>query len=70
MLFLFPCVWLLSMLTLMAASVPSLQSDMTAFYNTHPLGKKGTCSYLSKAVITLLLEGEMKPSNDDPCTVS
>ncbi|NXR56621.1 KPBB kinase, partial [Hippolais icterina] len=46
------------------------QSDMTAFYNTHPLGKKGTCSYLSKAVITLLLEGEMKPSNDDPCTVS
>ncbi|NWV52889.1 KPBB kinase, partial [Daphoenositta chrysoptera] len=46
------------------------QSDMTAFYNTHPLGKKGTCSYLSKAVITLLLEGEMKPSNDDPCTIS
>ncbi|NXA63450.1 KPBB kinase, partial [Mohoua ochrocephala] len=46
------------------------QSDMTAFYNTHPLGKKGTCSYLSKAVITLLLEGEMKPSHDDPCTIS
>ncbi|NWU10487.1 KPBB kinase, partial [Cephalopterus ornatus] len=46
------------------------QSGMTAFYNTHPLGKKGTCSYLSKAVITLLLEGEMKPSNDDPCTIS
>ncbi|NXR82127.1 KPBB kinase, partial [Pycnonotus jocosus] len=45
-------------------------SDMTAFYNTHPLGKKGTCSYLSKAVITLLLEGEMKPNNDDPCTIS
>ncbi|NXM69748.1 KPBB kinase, partial [Serilophus lunatus] len=46
------------------------QNDMTAFYNTHPLGKKGTCSYLSKAVITLLLEGEVKPSNDDPCTIS
>ncbi|XP_064527194.1 phosphorylase b kinase regulatory subunit beta isoform X4 [Pseudopipra pipra] len=46
------------------------QSDMTAFYNTNPLGKKGTCSYLSKAVITLLLEGEVKPSNDDPCTIS
>ncbi|NWZ34723.1 KPBB kinase, partial [Brachypodius atriceps] len=46
------------------------RSDMTAFYNTHPLGKKGTCSYLSKAVITLLLEGEMKPNNDDPCTIS
>ncbi|NXV78960.1 KPBB kinase, partial [Atlantisia rogersi] len=46
------------------------QDDLTAFYNTHPIGKKGTCSYLSKAVITLLLEGEMKPSNDDPCTIS
>uniref|UniRef100_A0A8C0FLC7 Phosphorylase b kinase regulatory subunit n=1 Tax=Bubo bubo TaxID=30461 RepID=A0A8C0FLC7_BUBBB len=46
------------------------QDDMTVFYNTHPAGKKGTCSYLSKAVITLLLEGEMKPSNDDPCTIS
>ncbi|XP_064315527.1 phosphorylase b kinase regulatory subunit beta isoform X8 [Phalacrocorax carbo] len=46
------------------------QDDMTAFYNTHPTGKKGTCSYLSKAVITLLLEGEMKRSNDDPCTIS
>ncbi|KFQ04024.1 Phosphorylase b kinase regulatory subunit beta, partial [Leptosomus discolor] len=38
--------------------------------NTHPIGKKGTCSYLSKAVITLLLEGEVKLSNDDPCTIS
>ncbi|NXY83697.1 KPBB kinase, partial [Alcedo cyanopectus] len=46
------------------------KQDMRAFYNTHPIGKKGTCSYLSKAVITLLLEGEMKPSNDDPCTIS
>ncbi|XP_040427587.1 phosphorylase b kinase regulatory subunit beta isoform X4 [Cygnus olor] len=46
------------------------QDDMTAFYNTYPVGKKGTSSYLSKAVITLLLEGEVKSSNDDPCTVS
>ncbi|XP_069724666.1 phosphorylase b kinase regulatory subunit beta isoform X2 [Phaenicophaeus curvirostris] len=46
------------------------QGDMTTFYNTHPTGKKGTCSYLSKAVISLLLEGEMKASNDDPCTIS
>ncbi|KAM9374208.1 phosphorylase b kinase regulatory subunit beta isoform 2-T2 [Phaethornis superciliosus] len=46
------------------------QGDMTAFYNTHPMGKKGTCSYLSKAVITLLLEGEVKASNDDPCIIS
>ncbi|XP_062442537.1 phosphorylase b kinase regulatory subunit beta isoform X3 [Rhea pennata] len=47
-----------------------IQDDMIAFYNTHPIGKKGTCSYLSKAVIALLLEGEMKPSHDDPCTIS
>ncbi|NXG60139.1 KPBB kinase, partial [Hemiprocne comata] len=46
------------------------QHDLTAFYNTHPIGKKGTCSYLSKAVVTLLLEGEVKASNDDPCTIS
>lgn len=46
------------------------QDDMTAFYNTHPVGKKGTCSYLSKAVISLLLEGDVKTSNDDPCTIS
>ncbi|XP_027758669.1 phosphorylase b kinase regulatory subunit beta isoform X3 [Empidonax traillii] len=46
------------------------QNDMTAFYNTPPLGKKGTCSYLSKAVITLLLDGEVRASSDDPCTIS
>ncbi|XP_010134940.1 PREDICTED: phosphorylase b kinase regulatory subunit beta isoform X2 [Buceros rhinoceros silvestris] len=46
------------------------QGDMTAFYNTQPIGTKGTCSYLSKAVIALLLEGEMKQSSDDPCTIS
>ncbi|XP_071065284.1 phosphorylase b kinase regulatory subunit beta isoform X6 [Dasypus novemcinctus] len=46
------------------------QDDMTSFYNTPPLGKKGTCSYLTKVVMNLLLEGEVKPSNDDPCLVS
>ena len=46
------------------------QYDMTSFYNTPPLGKRGTCSYLTKVVMNLLLEGEVKPSNDDPCLVS
>ncbi|XP_006887876.1 PREDICTED: phosphorylase b kinase regulatory subunit beta isoform X2 [Elephantulus edwardii] len=46
------------------------QDDMTSFYNTPPLGKRGTCSYLTKVVINLLLEGEVKPSCDDPCLVS
>ncbi|XP_034494914.1 phosphorylase b kinase regulatory subunit beta [Ailuropoda melanoleuca] len=46
------------------------QDDMTSFYNTPPLGKRGTCSYLTKVVMNLLLEGEVKPSNDDPCLVS
>lgn len=46
------------------------QDDMTPFYNTPPLGKRGTCSYLTKVVMNLLLEGEVKPNNDDPCTVS
>ncbi|XP_078525491.1 phosphorylase b kinase regulatory subunit beta isoform X1 [Lissotriton helveticus] len=46
------------------------QGDMTSFYNTPPLGTRGTCSYLTKAAMHLLLEGEVKPSSDDPCTVS
>ncbi|XP_045149554.1 phosphorylase b kinase regulatory subunit beta isoform X3 [Echinops telfairi] len=46
------------------------QDDMTSFYNTPPLGKRGSCSYLTKVVMNLLLEGEVKPSNDDPCLVS
>ncbi|XP_025892326.1 phosphorylase b kinase regulatory subunit beta isoform X4 [Nothoprocta perdicaria] len=52
------------------AKAAEIQDDMTAFYNTHPLGKRGTCSYLSKAVIDILLEGEMKPNQDDPCIIS
>uniref|UniRef100_A0A6I8NCB0 Phosphorylase b kinase regulatory subunit n=1 Tax=Ornithorhynchus anatinus TaxID=9258 RepID=A0A6I8NCB0_ORNAN len=46
------------------------QDDMTSFYNTPPLGKRGTCSYLTKVVMNLLLEGEVKPNSDDPCMVS
>uniref|UniRef100_A0AAY5EVF7 Phosphorylase b kinase regulatory subunit n=1 Tax=Electrophorus electricus TaxID=8005 RepID=A0AAY5EVF7_ELEEL len=46
------------------------QDDMEAFYNTPALGKKGTSSYLTKVVMIQLLQGEMKPSKDDPCSVS
>ncbi|PIO39386.1 hypothetical protein AB205_0025740 [Aquarana catesbeiana] len=46
------------------------QDDMSAFYNTPPLGKRGTCSYLTKAVMSVLLESEVKPSNEDPCSIS
>ncbi|KAM4614391.1 phosphorylase b kinase regulatory subunit beta isoform 2-T4 [Discoglossus pictus] len=46
------------------------QDDMALFYNTPPLGKRGTCSYLTKAVMNMLLEAEVRPSTDDPCTIS
>ncbi|KAJ6665975.1 hypothetical protein lerEdw1_000879 [Lerista edwardsae] len=47
-----------------------LQDDMTSFYNTPPLGRRGTCSYLTKAVMNLLLEGDLKANADDPCYIS
>ncbi|MED6264483.1 hypothetical protein CHARACLAT_015425, partial [Characodon lateralis] len=46
------------------------QDDMEGFYNTPPLGKRGTSSYLTKAVMIQLLQGDMKPCKDDPCSVS
>ncbi|KAH0619617.1 hypothetical protein JD844_000390, partial [Phrynosoma platyrhinos] len=46
------------------------QDDMTSFYKMPPLGKRGTCSYLTKAVMNALLEGEVRPSTDDPCSIS
>ncbi|XP_061670818.1 phosphorylase b kinase regulatory subunit beta isoform X5 [Syngnathoides biaculeatus] len=46
------------------------QDDMQAFYNTPPVGRRGTSSYLTKAVMTLLLQGDVKPCKDDPCSVS
>lgn len=47
-----------------------LQKEMEVFYNTPPLGKRGTSSYLTKAVMIQLLQGEVKPCKDDPCSVS
>ncbi|KAA8596008.1 hypothetical protein FQN60_011299 [Etheostoma spectabile] len=41
---------------------------MEAFYNTPPMGKRGTSSYLTKAVMILLLQGDVKPCKDDPCS--
>ncbi|KAM7014746.1 phosphorylase b kinase regulatory subunit beta isoform 4-T4 [Tautogolabrus adspersus] len=46
------------------------QDDMESFYNTPPVGKRGTSSYLTKAVMIQLLQGDVKPCKDDPCSVS
>ncbi|KAM7423630.1 hypothetical protein PAMA_000130 [Pampus argenteus] len=46
------------------------QDDMQSFYNTPPMGQRGTSSYLTKAVMIQLLQGDVKPCKDDPCTVS
>ncbi|XP_072135738.1 phosphorylase b kinase regulatory subunit beta isoform X3 [Mobula birostris] len=43
--------------------------DMTNFYNTPPLGIRGTASYLMKAVMNSLLEGEVRSGPDDPCVI-
>ncbi|XP_047675252.1 phosphorylase b kinase regulatory subunit beta [Tachysurus fulvidraco] len=52
------------------AETAQSEKDMEVFYNTPPLGKRGTSSYLTKAVIIQLLQGEVKPCKDDPCSVS
>uniref|UniRef100_A0A8C7PZW5 Phosphorylase b kinase regulatory subunit n=1 Tax=Oncorhynchus mykiss TaxID=8022 RepID=A0A8C7PZW5_ONCMY len=44
--------------------------DMEEFYKTPPMGRRGTSSYLTKAVMIQLLQGDVKPSKDDPCSVS
>ncbi|KAK7899198.1 hypothetical protein WMY93_020051 [Mugilogobius chulae] len=46
------------------------QDSMEAFYNTPAVGQRGTSSYLTKAVMIQLLQGDVKPCKDDPCTVS
>ncbi|XP_056243942.1 phosphorylase b kinase regulatory subunit beta isoform X1 [Seriola aureovittata] len=46
------------------------QDNMEAFYNTPAVGKRGTSSYLTKAVMIQLLQGDVKPCKDDPCSVS
>ncbi|KAI1890186.1 hypothetical protein AGOR_G00171090 [Albula goreensis] len=46
------------------------KDEMEDFYNTPPLGQRGTASYLTKAVMVLLLQGDVKLSKEDPCSVS
>ncbi|CAN9506884.1 unnamed protein product [Ophioblennius macclurei] len=46
------------------------QDNMEVFYNTSAVGKRGTSSYLTKAVMIQLLQGDIKPCKDDPCSVS
>ncbi|XP_076011700.1 phosphorylase b kinase regulatory subunit beta isoform X2 [Genypterus blacodes] len=46
------------------------QDNMEAFFNTPPVGQRGTSTYLTKAVMIQLLQGDVKPCKDDPCTVS
>uniref|UniRef100_A0A8D3ALS9 Phosphorylase b kinase regulatory subunit n=1 Tax=Scophthalmus maximus TaxID=52904 RepID=A0A8D3ALS9_SCOMX len=46
------------------------QDTMESFYNTPPVGKRGTSSYLTKAVMIQLLQGDVKPCKDEPCSVS
>ncbi|XP_034426666.1 phosphorylase b kinase regulatory subunit beta isoform X1 [Hippoglossus hippoglossus] len=50
--------------------LPLSQDGMEAFYNTPPVGKRSTSSYLTKAVMIQLLQGDVKPCKDDPCSVS
>ncbi|KAJ3593390.1 hypothetical protein NHX12_005725 [Muraenolepis orangiensis] len=45
------------------------QDGMEVFYNTQPTGERCTSSYLTKAVIIQLLQGDLKHSKDDPCSV-
>ncbi|XP_069757775.1 phosphorylase b kinase regulatory subunit beta isoform X6 [Narcine bancroftii] len=44
-------------------------NSMTEFYNTPPVGMRGTASYLMKAVMNTLLEGEVKSGPDNPCVI-
>lgn len=59
-----------NVLLIASVSLCFSQDDMEAFYNTPPLGKRGTSSYLTKAVMIQLLQGDVKPCKDDPCSVS
>lgn len=46
------------------------QDDMRIFFNTHPNIKHGTTSYITKAVLRTLLEGEIKFVNDEMCHIA
>ena len=46
------------------------QDDMRLFLNTMPLVKRGTTSYIAKAVVKNLLDGDIRMSFDEMCCVS
>ncbi|KAL4234418.1 hypothetical protein ACF0H5_006065 [Mactra antiquata] len=46
------------------------QDDMRFFYNTLPNVKHGTTSYIIKAVVKNLLDGDIKVTTDDMCCIS
>jgi phosphorylase kinase alpha/beta subunit len=46
------------------------QDDMRCFFNTMPNIKHGTTSYIIKAVVKNLLDGDIKVSVDEMCTIS
>ncbi|VDI71727.1 phosphorylase kinase alpha/beta subunit [Mytilus galloprovincialis] len=46
------------------------QDDMRIFFNTPPNVKHGTTSYITKAVLRTLLEGEIKFVNEEMCHIT
>ncbi|XP_066289063.1 phosphorylase b kinase regulatory subunit beta-like isoform X2 [Branchiostoma lanceolatum] len=46
------------------------QDDMTAFFNTPAGVQHGTTSYLAKAAVNRLLQGNVNIDQNEPCTVS
>ncbi|XP_078688666.1 phosphorylase b kinase regulatory subunit beta-like isoform X2 [Branchiostoma floridae x Branchiostoma belcheri] len=46
------------------------QDDMTAFFNTPAGVQHGTTTYLAKAAVNRLLQGNVNIDQDEPCTVS
>ena len=46
------------------------QDNMNAFYNSPPNTKNGTTTYIARAVVNSLLQGEVRSQNDESCSVS
>ena len=46
------------------------QDDMRRFFNTLPNVKRGTSSYIIKAVVKNLLDGDIKVSVEDMCSIA
>ena len=46
------------------------QDDMQAFYNTPHSSKHGTTSYIAKAVVLKLLDGDVTGLSETSCSIS